>query len=193
MSLYSLISSVLSYVFTTIIYLFIFSVIALIYADIHKMNRDEDSSAPDSDNDFDGEYDDDDEYDGDEYDNDDEYESIRTDYHGNRRVNGRGERTAVLRTVKTRRAAECAMKTYYRIGEEPTITGRGEDCDITVDNLYLSEEHFQIWYEDGVWYIADMGSKNGTQLNGKTLSKVRTLHSGDEISFGGVSFIFKEE
>ncbi len=183
MSLYSLISSVLSYVFTTIIYLFIFSVIALIYADIHKMNRGEDNSARISDEDEDYDYAEDEEYDDDEYD----------DMRFSRRTGGRGEHTAVLRTVKTRKAAECAMKTYYRIGEEPTITGRGEDCDITVDNMYLSEEHFQIWYEDGVWYIADMGSKNGTLLNGKALGKVRTLHSGDDISFGGVSFIFEED
>ena len=38
MSLYSMISSVLSYVFTTIIYLFIFGVMALIYMDIKKAN-----------------------------------------------------------------------------------------------------------------------------------------------------------
>lgn len=42
MSVYSLFSSILSYVFTTIIYLFIFGVIALIYMDIKKTNRGED-------------------------------------------------------------------------------------------------------------------------------------------------------
>ena len=42
MSLYSLISSVLSYVFTTIIYLFIFSIIVLIYKDIKKVSRSSD-------------------------------------------------------------------------------------------------------------------------------------------------------
>lgn len=184
MSLYSLISSLLSYVFTTIIYLFIFSVISLIYMDIKKMNRGETNSASEDGYD-DG---DDDGFDEDEDDDDD-----TEDYIPPRRNVGDGRRTAVLRTVKTKRAAECAMKTYYRIGEEPTVLGRGAECDITVDNMFLSVEHFQIWYEDGVWYIADMGSKNGTELNGRQLSKVRTLHSGDEISFGGVSVIFEED
>ena len=180
MSLYSLISSLLSYVFTTIIYLFIFSVIALIYMDIKKMNRgadeaDEGEAACDHD---------------DEYDDDDDTEEEDT---VPRRSADYGEHTAVLRTVRNKNAAECGMKTFYRIGEEATIVGRGKECDITVNDMYLSVEHFQIWYEDGVWYIADMGSKNGTMLNGKTLDKVRTLHSGDDISFGGVSVIFEEE
>ena len=190
MSLYSLISSLLSYVFTTIIYLFIFSVIALIYMDIKKMNRgadeaDEGEYEDDAACDHDDEYDDDD----DEDDEDDTEEEDTVP----RRSADYGEHTAVLRTVRNKNAAECGMKTFYRIGEEATIVGRGKECDITVNDIYLSVEHFQIWYEDGVWYIADMGSKNGTMLNGKTLDKVRTLHSGDDISFGGVSVIFEEE
>ena len=185
MSLYSLISSLLSYVFTTIIYLFIFSVIALIYMDIKKMNRGADQTDADADEYEDGaDYDDDDEYDEDDEEEEDSVPRRSADY---------GFHTAVLRTVRNKNAAECGMKTFYRIGEEATIVGRGKECDITVNDMYLSVEHFQIWYEDGVWYIADMGSKNGTMLNGKTLSKVRTLHSGDDISFGGVSVIFEEE
>lgn len=160
MSLYSLISSLLSYVFTTIIYLFIFSVIALIYMDIKRMNRSTDSN--------DGEL---------------PEESAEDEY----------EHTARLSTVETEEAAKSGMKTYYRIGEEPTIVGRDKSCDITVNDMFLSQEHFQIWFEDGVWYIADLGSKNGTLLNGKPLKNVETLSSGDEISFGGVSVVFEEE
>ena len=43
MSLYSLFSSILSYVFTTIIYLFIFSIIVLIYKDIKKIGKEQDN------------------------------------------------------------------------------------------------------------------------------------------------------
>ena len=187
MSLYSLISSLLSYVFTTIIYLFIFSVIALIYMDIKKMNRGADEADE-------GEYEDDAACDhDDEYDDDDDEDDTEEEDTVPRRSADYGEHTAVLRTVRNKNAAECGMNTFYRIGEEATIVGRGKECDIAVNDMYLSVEHFQIWYEDGVWYIADMGSKNGTMLNGKTLDKVRTLHSGDDISFGGVSVIFEEE
>lgn len=157
MSMYSLISSLLSYVFTTIIYLFIFSVIALIYWDIKKMNRGETESFDD-----DGEY-------------------------------AEEEVSAILRTLKTKKSVECKMKEYYRIGEEPVVIGRGKNCDIVISDMFLSVEHFQIWYEDGDWYIADMGSKNGTFLNDCEIRKVKLLHDGDEISFGGVAVVFEIE
>ncbi len=160
MSVYSMISSLLSYVFTTIIYLFIFSVIALIYMDIKKTGKkeraknlaNETSSAP----------------------------AQRSIY-------------AVLKTVKNRYAAEAKMKSAYRINGKGVIVGRGKDCDIAVNHMFLSVEHFQVWYDDGAWYIGDMGSKNGTYLNGSKLKKVRILEDGDEISFGEIKFIFEGE
>ena len=158
MSLYSLISSLLSYVFTTIIYLFIFSVIALIYMDIKKMNRSGDEN-------------------GDEYPDEETAE----------------EASAVLRTLKTKKSVECRMKAFYRIGEEPVVVGRGKNCDIVIPDMFLSVEHFHIWYEDGEWYIGDMGSKNGTFLNDKELKKVMPLNDGDEISFGGLAVVFEIE
>ncbi len=159
MSVYSLVSSLLSYVFTTIIYLFIFSVIALIYMDIKKMNRGENDETVEEEN-----------------------------------AGGAEEKySAVLKTVKTDKAAACGMKKFYRISGEPVVVGRGKNCDIIIDDMFLSGEHFQIWCEDGTWYIGDMGSKNGTFLNGSRLKKVKTLCDGDEISFGGLSVIFSEK
>lgn len=175
MSVYSLISSFLSYVFTTIIYLFIFSVIALIYMDIKRINRGETDDEYDMENDSDELAEDDEE---------DEAETLKLE---KRRI------VAYLRTVKSREAKECGMKASYKIGEKGAIIGRGADCDISIKDMYLSVEHFQIWYEDGVWYIGDMGSKNGTFLNEVRLKKVKTLHTGDEISFGGLQVIFEEE
>ena len=173
MSVYSLVSSMLSYVFTTIIYLFIFSVIALIYMDIKKANRGE--------QDF------------------DEYESETYEEVIEERTVDDEERTvkyippsAKLRTVKSKEAAQSKMKAWYKISEKGAIIGRGKDCDISIQDMYLSVEHFQIWYDDGVWYIGDMGSKNGTFLNEIRLKKVKQLHDGDEIFFGGLRVIFEE-
>ncbi len=159
MSVYSLVSSLLSYVFITIIYLFIFSVIALIYMDIKKMNKGENDDAEEV--------------------MEDDAEEIEEKH------------TAILRTVKTEKAAACGMKKFYRISGEPVIVGRGKNCDISINDVFLSAEHFQVWCEDGIWYIGDMGSKNGTLLNGTRLKKVKKLSDGDEISFGGLSVIFE--
>ena len=176
MSVYSLISSFLSYVFTTIIYLFIFSVIALIYMDIKRINRGE----TDDEYEMENEVDETDNFD----EEDDEADTLKLKKH---RI------VAYLRTVKSREAKECGMKASYRIGEKGAIIGRGADCDISIKDMYLSVEHFQIWHEDGTWYIGDMGSKNGTFLNEVRLKKVKTLHTGDEISFGGLQVIFEED
>ena len=160
MTVYSLLSSLLSYVFTTIIYLFIFGVICLIYMDIKKMNK---SGATEPTEDV----------------NDYEEQDV--------------QHTALLCTVWSVEAVECKMKKRYRIGEEPTVVGRGKECDIRINDMFLSLEHFQVWYEDGVWYIGDMGSRNGTLLNDVKLKKVKPLEDGDVISFGGLQFTFTEE
>ncbi|MBR5155054.1 MAG: FHA domain-containing protein [Clostridia bacterium] len=173
MSIYSLISSLLSYVFTTIIYLFIFSVIALIYMDIKKTNRGEEY-IDDPDNELEELEDEDEE--------DEEQRTVKYI-----------PPSAKLRTIKTRESIESKMKASYKIGEKGAIIGRGKDCDISIQDMYLSVEHFQIWHEDGIWYIGDMGSKNGTFLNEIRVKKVKTLHDGDEISFGGLRVIFEED
>ena len=157
MSVYAIISSILSYVFTTIIYLFIFSVIGLIYMDIKKISRKERNEKA----------------------ADEKY----TD----------GRRSASLVTVKSRKAAAAKMKVSYRVPGRGVIVGRGKDCDIIINSMFLSLEHFQIWCDKGEWYIADMGSKNGTYLNGSRLRKVKPVYDGDEIGFGELQFIFKEK
>lgn len=175
MSVYSLVSSLLSYVFTTIIYLFIFSVIALIYMDIKKANRGEQEI---------DDYDDPEEYTEDGPEEEFEVEEKRTVKYI--------PPSAKLRTIKSKESAQSKMKASYKISEKGAIIGRGKNCDITIQDMYLSVEHFQIWYDDGLWYIGDMGSKNGTFLNEIRLKKVKTLHDGDEISFGGLRVIFEE-
>ena len=174
MSIYSLVSSLLSYVFTTIIYLFIFGVIALIYMDIKKTNRGEEE-IDDLSEDFASTEEDDEEFDE---------EELTMKYVAP---------SARLRTIKSKEAIESKMKASYKIGEKGAIIGRGNSCDISIHDMYLSVEHFQIWYEDGIWYIGDMGSKNGTFLNEIRVKKVKTLHDGDEISFGGLRVIFEEQ
>lgn len=176
MSVYSLVSSLLSYVFTTIIYLFIFSVIALIYMDIKKANRGEQEV---------DDYDENpEEFEEDKLDDEFEEEEKKTVKYI--------PPSAKLRTIKSKETIESKMKASYKISEKGAIVGRGKNCDISIQDMYLSVEHFQIWFDDGAWYIGDMGSKNGTFLNEIRLKKVRVLHDGDEISFGGLRVIFEE-
>src|SRR4030095_12300445 len=39
--------------------------------------------------------------------------------------------------------------------------GKGEGCDITVNGVYASRRHCEIWFDHGVWWVTDTGSTNG--------------------------------
>lgn len=172
MSLYALISSVLSYVFTTVIYLFIFSIIVLIYRDIKKVSRNMDE--PD-DYDEDGE-----EYEDGEADENDEY-------------GDEDEQTAILKTVINKESKRFNLRKRYRIGRGPVIVGRSDECDIVIPDVYLSQEHFEIGFKSGEWYVKDLKSRNGTFVNDVPVKNACVLDDGDVISFGDIEFVFNIE
>jgi soluble lytic murein transglycosylase-like protein len=64
--------------------------------------------------------------------------------------------------------------------------GRGEDCDVRFDarlDARVSTHHAEIRFEDGQYVVVDVGSTNGTLVNGK-LVRTHRLRSGDKIAFG---------
>jgi pSer/pThr/pTyr-binding forkhead associated (FHA) protein len=44
------------------------------------------------------------------------------------------------------------------------VVGKGEGCDITVDGVYASRRHCEVWLERGTWWVADCGSTNGIRV-----------------------------
>ena len=64
--------------------------------------------------------------------------------------------------------------------------GRGEDCDVQFDaqlDVRVSTHHAEIRFEGGQYVLIDVGSTNGTLVNGK-LVRTHRLRSGDKIAFG---------
>ena len=62
--------------------------------------------------------------------------------------------------------------------------GRGPDCDIVIDDPYVSREH--LWVgpdENGVLVVRDLRSTNGTILNGTNIQQ-QTLRPGDTVQIG---------
>ena len=56
---------------------------------------------------------------------------------------------------------------------------------------YLSRRHAHIFLKGGVPYVEDLGSTNGTQVNGKRLDEqARRLEEGDVVAFGGLHFVY---
>lgn len=63
------------------------------------------------------------------------------------------------------------------------------------NNPNISGVHFRVLYKNGQWGIEDLGSTNGTHLNGDKLTKgsIRTLHDGDTVKVANETMIFSCE
>ncbi len=70
------------------------------------------------------------------------------------------------------------------------IIGRGEDADYKIEDQYVSRKQAKIYVFDDKYEIEDIGGKNPTLLNGKVLTKITPLHSGDEIQIGKTRILF---
>jgi hypothetical protein len=68
------------------------------------------------------------------------------------------------------------------------ILGRALDCDIAVPSPQVSRNHARLELEGGKLIIEDLGSSNGTVVNGKSVSERRELHHEDEVRFHDIVF-----
>jgi FHA domain-containing protein len=71
--------------------------------------------------------------------------------------------------------------------------GRGRASDIVLDDPNVSRQHAEIRPRGGSWIITDLGSTNGSQLNGRRLEGSEVLRSGDEIELGASMMTFTLE
>ena len=69
--------------------------------------------------------------------------------------------------------------------EEAVWLGRGAFCKIRMADTQLSRRHCQFTFEDGVLYVEDLGSRNGTRVNGELIDGRVELEDGDNIVVGG--------
>ncbi len=72
----------------------------------------------------------------------------------------------------------------YMVAEgEALVLGRGMNCQIYLDDSLLSRSHCRVREEEGFFFVEDLKSTNGTQLNGKPVVR-SSLEIGDEIQLG---------
>jgi pSer/pThr/pTyr-binding forkhead associated (FHA) protein len=71
--------------------------------------------------------------------------------------------------------------------KDVSIIGRGNECDICLAAAHMSRRHAQLSVIDGVLYVKDLESANGTYLNGQRITEAR-VKRGDELRFDALSF-----
>jgi FHA domain/Domain of unknown function (DUF1707) len=67
--------------------------------------------------------------------------------------------------------------------------GRAPSCDFTVSDISVSRWHAKLHKEGEQWLLTDLGSTNGTRLNGWRVTSTVPLRPGDQIMFGNVSYV----
>ncbi len=74
-------------------------------------------------------------------------------------------------------------------GDSVTI-GRQASCDLAIADLELSREHARLSRRpEGGWLIEDLGSRNGTMLNGRRVEVPSPVDDGDEVSLGASTLV----
>ena len=83
---------------------------------------------------------------------------------------------------------------FYLLGRTTVVIGRDDGCPIQIVDDTVSRKHIEIRPDKRrrTYFIADLKSANGTQLNDHAIDKETSLADGDIITLGGTELMFSE-
>ena len=87
--------------------------------------------------------------------------------------------------VVAARGAEPAPGMAFRL-DAVTLIGRDVNNSIVLDDDFVSSAHAALTYRGRAWYVEDLGSTNGTFVNGARVDELSPVAFGDEIQIGQV-------
>lgn len=145
--MFELISQVLRYVFIILIYLFIFSILRLMYLDVKSITS-----------------------------------------------GGGSLDDAYLKVVNRLDSLNFKMQEYYVIDGDISL-GRSSRNDVVIKDKFVSKNHLLIREKNQRYYLEDLGSANGTFLNGVKIdpNELIELQNNDKIGVGFIQFIFVDK
>lgn len=79
------------------------------------------------------------------------------------------------------------------VGPAGVTLGRSRQCDVVLDDPNVSRRHAEIRPRGGSWVLTDLGSTNGSRINGQEVQRPEVVRSGDEIELGTTTLRFEVE
>jgi hypothetical protein len=80
----------------------------------------------------------------------------------------------------------------HEVKQKRAVLGRSRDCDIQLSDANVSRRHAELRQEGADYWIVDLGSTNGIQVNGKRVKRAK-LSSGDSFTLGSTDVVFSLE
>jgi hypothetical protein len=77
----------------------------------------------------------------------------------------------------------------YPVTSRRVVLGRSRECDIRVPDANVSRRHAELRQEGATFWIVDLDSTNGTEVNGRRVERAK-LADGDRITVGGTNVVF---
>ncbi|MBV8955033.1 MAG: FHA domain-containing protein [Solirubrobacterales bacterium] len=79
------------------------------------------------------------------------------------------------------------------VGPAGVSLGRSRQCDVVIDDPNISRQHAEIRPRGGSWVLTDLGSTNGSSINGRRIDQPEVIKPGDEIELGTSVLTFELE
>jgi pSer/pThr/pTyr-binding forkhead associated (FHA) protein len=90
--------------------------------------------------------------------------------------------------AKTRSDAAPNRSLHMKAGDQHHVFSTeviaGREGTLAISDEFASANHARFWVVRGRWYVEDLGSTNGTWLNGRRIHAAQLLKKGDKISIG---------
>ena len=82
--------------------------------------------------------------------------------------------------------------TKHEVKQRRVVIGRSRDCDLQLSDANVSRRHAELRQEGASYWIVDLSSTNGIEVNGKRVKRAK-LRDGDKVTLGSTAVVFSRQ